>query len=211
MKKLTILIALVLLGACSPKKNSVKSNVSATIAGVPLGTACAAGSSQQKIGYIYDSSAQSSNFETRAKAMLSSYLQPSEVGSISGRQGDTTGIGFTGTVKLDANGAVVPAQTNVKITVYDSTWLYNQTADNLIEMNFNTAKGSIMSGQFNPTTGVGFLSLADSYGEIRFEGTIDAQKLSGNVTFANKTTVVGGTPASGALGQFWVNRCAFLQ
>lgn len=212
MKKLTILVALVLLGACSPKKNSLKAdNANATIAGIPVGAQCAAGTQQGLVGSIYDSSAQSMNFESRVKGLLSAYLKPSEVGNISAGQADSTGVRFNGTVKLDSNGAVIAAQTNVTITIYDSIWLTNQTADNLIEMKFNTAKASVISGQFNTSTGTGFISLKDNYGEVRFEGTIDAQKLSGNVTFQNLTTVVGGSPASGTLGQFWVNRCAFLQ
>ncbi len=219
MKKITILIALTLLAACNPKKSSTKATVgagtTATIAGVTTGVQCAStnNTSTTNTGYIFDSSANSYNFEAQVKALLSATTNPSEVGTISA-QANGTGVGFTGVVKMDSDGNIIGAQSKVTITVYDSIWYSNQTAANLIELKFDqatTTNAAVISGQFNVTTGDGFLSLKDKYGEVRFEGKIDAQNFSGTVKFQNATTVVGGSPASGTLGQFQIKRCAIFQ
>lgn len=210
MKKLTILIALTLLAACSPKKNSVKANATngtATIAGVSTGACTGVTTS---VGTIYDN-ANSYNFENQVKGLLSATTSPYEIGSISSQGNASTGVRFNGAIKLDASGNVVAAQTNMKITVYDSIWLANQTQANLIEIVFSTAKSSTITGQFNATSGDGFLSLKDQYGEVRFQGKIDAQNFSGTVSYQNATNVLGGAPASGTLGQFFIQRCAILQ
>lgn len=214
MKKLTIIIALTLLAACSPKKSGVKANVgattAATIAGVTTGTQCVGTNSSVNTGYIYDSTSNSYDFENRVKALLSATVNPAEVGTISA-QANGTGVGFTGLVKLDSNGNVIGAQSKLTITVYDSIWYMNQTEANLINLRFDPSTGSALSGQFNIQTGDGFLSLKDQFGEVRFEGKIDAQNFSGTIKFQNSATVIGGSPASGTLGQFQIQRCAIFQ
>ena len=216
MKKLLVLLALTLLAACSPKKSSVKANIGApatiNIAGVATGTQCVNTSQNQSqnTGIIIDNSGNSMNFERQVKALLSATTNPSEVGTISA-QAIGTGVGFAGLIKMDANGNIVGAQSNVTITVYDSIWQMNQTAANLIELKFLPTNGSTISGQFNVTSGDGFLSLTDKYGEVRFEGKIDAQNFSGTVRFTNTASVIGGTPASGNLGQFQIQRCAIFK
>lgn len=210
MKKLTILIALSLLAACSPKKTSVQANAvngTATIAGVSTGTCTGVTST---VGTIYDN-ANSYNFENQVKGLLSATTSPYEIGSISSQGNAKTGVLFNGAIKLDAAGNVVAANTNLKITIYDSIWLANQTQANLIEIAFSTAKSSTITGQFNMTSGDGFLSLKDQYGEVRFQGRFDAQNFSGTVSYQNSTNVLGGTPMSGTLGQFFIQRCAILQ
>lgn len=216
MKKLTMLITLTLLASCSPKKSGVKANIgaTATISGVATGIQCVSNNnSTSKTGYIYDNSANSYNFENQVKGLLSATINPSEVGTISA-QAQGTGVGFSGSVKLDSAGNVVGAQSKVIITIHDSIWYMNQIPDNLIELKFDqimAANGATISGQFNTQTGDGFLSLKDKYGEVRFDGKIDAQKFSGIVKFQNSTTVIGGSPVSGTLGQFEIQRCAILQ
>lgn len=210
MKKLTILIALTLLAACSPKKNSVKANV-ATIAGVPTGTQCATGTNQSSVGSIYDSQ-NSMNFENQVKALLSATISPYEIGSISPQSSAQTGVRFNGVIKMDANGNITGAQSRLTITVYDSIWLANQSNNNLIQIVFDPTKaGTVISGQFNISSGDGVLSLKDQYGEIKFQGRIDAQNFSGTVSFQNTASVIGGAPASGTLGQFFIQRCAIFQ
>lgn len=211
MKKLTILIALSLLAACSPKKSSVKANATSTarIGGVTTGQ-CATGTSTANVGTIYDAT-NPYNFENQVKGLLSATTSPYEIGTISGQGNAATGVRFNGVLKLDAAGNVIGAQTQIKITVYDSIWQANQTQANLIEIVFNTTKGSTIAGQFNTASGDGYLSLKDAYGEIRFTGKIDAQNFSGTVAYQNTTSVLGGTPASGTLGQFFIQRCAILQ
>lgn len=206
MKKLTIIIALVLLGACTPKKQGVKANTStATIAGMQLGT-CPM-NAQVIPGSIFDNSAQSYNFDTRVKALLSSYLLPTDVGVVSPQQNSS--VGFTGLVKLDASGNVVGTQSNVNIRIEDSLFQMGQSA--AIELKFSQTGSATISGNFNTSTGQGTLLLKDNDGQIQFTGTIDAQKFSGTVSFQNTKTVVGGAPASGPLGLFSVNNCGFFQ
>lgn len=210
MKKLLLISALTVLAACSPKNNSSRS-ATATIAGVPTGVACMNGTSSTNVGSIYDQQ-NSYDFENRVKALLSATISPSEVGSISSQSSAQTGVRFNGVVKLDGNGTVLGNQSNVSITVYDSVWLYNQTQSNLIVINFNPSKaGTVISGQFNTSSGEGSLSLRDQYGTVIFQGRIDAQNFSGTVSFQNTTSVAGGTPASGNLGQFQIQRCAIFQ
>ncbi|AGH95307.1 hypothetical protein [Pseudobdellovibrio exovorus] len=209
MKKLICLMALSLLAACSPQKSSVKSNINtttATISGTPMGQCTTSVSS---IGIIYDQT--SYNFESQVKGLLSATLSPNEVGSISGMANAATGVRFSGLVKLDGSGNVVGSQSSFKITVYDSIWQMNQTASNLIEISFTAAKGATISGQFNTQTGDGYLSLQDQYGVVRLTGKIDAQSFSGTVSYQNSVSVVGGQPASGNLGQFYIARCALFQ
>jgi len=211
MKKLTILIALTLLAACTPKRNSTQAQTNvATIAGQAIGTQCVASNNTASVGTIYDNQG-SFNFEAQVKALLSATISPNEIGSISPQGNAQTGVRFNGLIKLDASGNVVPAQSRLTISVYDSIWLSNQTASNLIQVIFDPSKGSTISGQFNLTSGDGALLLKDQYGEVRFQGKIDAQNFSGTVSFQNSVSVVGGSPASGTLGQFFIQRCAILQ
>lgn len=212
MKKLTLLVAITLLAACSPQKSAVKANVangaSATVAGVVTGQC--SGVNSNNVGTIYDNQ-NSYNFENQVKGFLSATVLPSYIGTISAQSNASTGVRFSGLIKLDASGNVLPDQTQLKITIYDSVWLANQTSANLIEISFLKNKGSTISGQFNLATGDGYLSVSDQYGEVRFEGKIDAQNFSGNVRYQNTTSVMGGAPASGTLGQFIIQRCGILQ
>jgi hypothetical protein len=212
MKKLTLVtLALFVMAGCNPKKNAVKANV-ATISGVTVGTQCTSTNQNSNVGTIYGQ-AMSLNFEQQVKALLSATTNPSDIGSISPNQSDSTGVRFSGRVKLDAAGNVVATQSKVTITIYDSYILMDNTIQPVIlDLDPSAAGKNIqISGQFNTSSGDGFISIRDQYGEIRFQGRIDAERFSGTVTFANTQNVTGGQPASGTLGQFWIQRCSFLQ
>lgn len=217
MKKLVVLISLSLLAACSPKKSSVKSNVNAAAASgsVFAGTQCPAGSTNtaNNVGSIYDTTMNSYNFENQVKLLLSATISPYDVGMISSQGNASTGVRFSGTIKLDASGNVLGGnQSSAKITVYDSFWLANQTDSNKIVLDFNPSRGGTISGQFNLQSGDGTLTLQDQYGQVTFTGRLDAQSFSGTVSFQNNVTVLQNTqPASGNLGQFYVQRCALFQ
>lgn len=228
MKKLTILIALTLLVACNPKQNGVRSNVGGRSGfnntgfnngGITTNTQCMNNSvggvtSQSNTGLIIDQS-NSLNFESQVKALLSATMFPNSIGSISasGPSVDGTGVGFTGSIRVDQNGNVISSQSSLVITVYDSIWVANQTSSNLIPISFgpNTGTNATVSGQINVSSGTGMLYLKDQYGEIRFDGHVDAQNFSGTVSFQNSTSVLGGNNASGTLGQFMIQRCALFQ
>jgi hypothetical protein len=210
MKKILILLPLLFLAACNPNKeasrSATRSNISGTIGG--LGTVqCANGTSSA--GSIYDSGSTSNSFEERVKALLSANVAATEVGQISSAPSDTTGVRFTGIIKLDSNGAVVQASSSLLIKVYDS-YVLNGSGE-AIPIEFSPAKNSQIQGQFNITTGVGSVKFSDSYGSITLNGTISAQTFSGVVQFQNSANVNGGTAASGTLGQFYVARCGIIQ
>jgi hypothetical protein len=221
MKKLTVLLALTLLAACNPKKSAVQANSgTAVIAGVSTGTQCVAttATGDSTIGAVYDTTANSYNFENQVKALLSAAISPYGVGSISPipNSADGTGVRFNGTIKLDANGNVVGSQSKLFISVYDSIYV-NDHSQGFIKVNFDPSvavadesKRPIISGSFNTQTGMGTLTVKDDYGSIVFNGTIDAQYFSGSITFQNTKTVIG-TLASGSLGQFKILRCGILQ
>jgi hypothetical protein len=218
MKKIIVLLALSLLAACSPKKSEVRAAVgtgtSATISGVTTGSCSGNASTSAVDGNIFDNQ-NSFNFENQVKALLSASTSSYDLGIINSSVSPGTGVTFAGLVKLDASGVVLGAQSKVVITIKDSIWANNKIDGNLITLKFDsattaTAKPTI-SGQFNPTSGDGYLSLKDSFGEVRFEGRIDAQNFSGTVKFQNTANVMGGQPASGTLGQFSIQRCAILK
>lgn len=212
MKKLiAIVLPLFVLVACNPSKNANKisiqnANTNSVVGGLNSST-CTNGAS--KIGTIYDSSSSATSFEERVKALLSATVAYSDIGQISSGPSDSTGIRFSGVIKLDQNGNVVPAQTSMSIRVYDSYVLNGQ--GDAIPIDFTSAKGAQIQGQFNLSTGAGYVSFTDNYGVVRFDGKLDAQNFSGTVQFQNSTNVNGGAGASGTLGQFYVARCGIIQ
>lgn len=223
MKKILLLIPLLVFVGCDPKKSTVKANVQAasgiSIAGdFNLSNQCPQGMSG--IGSIWDAGPTTASlyttagtFEDRVKALLSATVAANDIGQISGLEGDATGLRFQGVVKLDAAGNVVAANSKLLISIYDS---FVGQPDSTgakgepIKLEFIAGKSQI-SGQINMQTGLGFLSFSDTYGEVRFEGRLDAQLFTGTVKFQNSRNVNGGTPASGTLGQFKVARCGIIQ
>jgi len=235
MKKviLTAIIGFILSGCNPGSSNSNRSAV--TRNGIPVSnnqnqtgvitTTCQQG--QSTFGTIYEQSYSvqsqqyiqyNSSFEDRVKGLLSVLINPGEVGSISGYDSDTTGVRFQGTIKVDASGNVVPAQTKLYIKVYDS-YVLNGALDSNgqkyspIPISFDGKAGQNVTGQINLQTGVGSIVFSDQYGSIRFDGQYDNSGLfRGTVSYSNTVTVVQGqAPSSGILGQFYIARCAFIQ
>lgn len=211
MKKLTLLLGLIILAGCNPKKSSVKSSTTAISAAEVASLTNCNGQSTTGTGVIYDTSGTSMNFNNQVKALLSVNINPNDVGLVSNNPSDQTGVRFTGKIKLDSSGNVVQAQSSVLISVYDSNTV-NYGAE-VIKVEFVPSRGATITGQINPAGGANsFISLKDNYGEIRFENIqVSANNLSGTVRFQNNTNVTGGSPASGSLGQLFIQRCAFLQ
>lgn len=231
MKNILLLIPLLAFLGCDPKKSTVKANVqsgvptngqaaaSTNIAGdFTLSNQCPQGVSG--IGSIWDSGGtaeslytSSGSFEDRVKALLSASIAASGVGQISGLESDSTGLRFQGVVKLDAAGNVVAANSKMLIKVYDSFVGQpdsNGVKSEPIKIDFISSKAQI-SGQINMQTGQGYVSFSDSYGEVRFEGRLDAQFFTGLVKFQNAKNVNEGAPAGDTLGQFKVARCGIIQ
>lgn len=226
MKKI-ILSAIVLLGliACNNKQDNKRVN---TVARVASGTTTNANGTTNlttgsittscpntisPIGTIYGSTSSqpslydSGNFETNVKLFLSATVDPNEVGTISSNPSDNTGVRFQGIIKKDQNGNVTLNQSKIIIKVYDSLLLQNSSLQ-AIPVEINGAS----SGQFNPSTGTGYIVFKDQYGEIRLEGRYDANSFSGTVSYVNYTTVIQNqSPASGQLGQFHIASCSIFQ
>ncbi len=217
MKKyiLTALIALTVVG-CNAKKDSARTatvnrtGYGFTNGNTGYGNTCA--QNQSPIGTIYgQSSSQPSlydggSFEANVKSFLSATVDPNEVGQISSGPSDQTGVRFQGAIKLDQNGNVVLSSSRVLIKVYDSYMLQNSSLQAIpIEITQAAA------GQFNMQTGVGYVVFRDQYGEVRFDGKLDAQYFSGTVSYRNYTSVISQSPAQGQLGQFYVARCGIIQ
>ncbi len=228
MKKLFILLpSFLLVIACNPKKEAVRGNFNRDASGNIVGTFTGTNSCPQGvsgIGTIFDDGqlaqvsldSVSGNFETRVKALLSATTSSDEVGQISGSATDQTGVRFQGVVKLDTSGLVIGAQSKMLIKIYDSYVLNSQLDPNgkkyePIAIEFLPTSGSQIQGKFNLQTGEGSISFRDSYGEVRFEGRMDAQTFSGAIKFQNTRNVNGGAAASGTLGQFYVARCGLIQ
>lgn len=219
--KLTFLIALAAtMSACQPKKDTVRGNSNPLynayngVAGLgSINAVCSQGQTTQTLGAITDNT-QPATFQSRVVALLTATMQPEEVGTVGATLGDTTGVRFKGTLYLDVNGNVASSSSNVNITVYDSIWyndyMTNPSVDG-IALNFSPSTGGSITGQFSPSTGVGYFVVKDAYGEIRFDGTITSQTFSGNVTFRNYANVTGQANASGSLGQFQISTCGFVR
>ncbi len=220
MKKLLLMaLATVLLVACNQKKDPKVSAVPATTVGVnarnPVDVAtltAACSQNQFPIGTIYDTGSQqvslynSGSYEDRVKSFLSATVNPQDVGQISSAQWENTGVRFQGTIKLDTAGNVVLAQSKIIIKVYDSLLFQSSTAKP-IPVSIDTAS----AGNFNISTGTGFVVFKDQYGEVRLDGRFDAQNFSGTVSYKNYVSFDNGTPAQGQLGQFLIARCAIFQ
>jgi hypothetical protein len=219
MKKITfLLMVLGALSACQPKKDAVRaaaiSNTGLTgIAGQGLTNQCAQG--QSNLGAIYENTQTLGlSFQDRVKSLLTATMSPSEVGTVGSGLNETTGVRFAGVIKLDANGNVVQANSKLTISVFDSIWYQNSLlnpSESAILLEFDPAAGAIITGQFNLSTGAGSFSVKDQFGEIRFDGTFNAQSFSGTVTYRNTTNVTGAAAASGTLGQFLINTCGIIQ
>ena len=222
MKNVLLLtvIALAFVG-CNPNKEQSKrtSGVrSATISGNTNGTFTQSycGNNLSSIGTIYDQGTQQSlysngNFEQRVKGLLSATIDPAEIGTISSSPNDQTGVRFQGTIKVESNGTVNLQQTKILIKVYDSFVLQSASDGSNQYQPIPIEFTSAAAGQFNMQTGSGYVIFKDQYGEVRFDGNLSGDYLSGQVSFVNSANVTGGSAAQGVLGQFYVARCGIIK
>lgn len=210
MKTLSLMImtlGLIVMTSCKPAAKGTgvrvytgnqRDNVTNT-GGTPT-TPSNCPSGQSAVGTIYGSASNAANFEQQVKLFLSANMSPDEIGTISSGPTDSTGVRFSGAIKLDSNGSVNLSQSHIKITVYDSYFLSGEAAEP-IPVRIDRAH----SGQFNLQNGQGSVIFKDSYGEIRLEGRIEGQFFRGTVSYANTVHVVNGSaPASGILGDFYI-------
>ncbi|MBC7743461.1 MAG: hypothetical protein H7061_14790 [Bdellovibrionaceae bacterium] len=224
MKKISLLLLTLLAFACSPKKETgVRANTAgaAGITGVgPVVTsvcaqAAAMGGAIVDAAQIkYEPNDVMGTFEDRTKAFLTTTIAPERVGYINPQIIAGTGVSFKGVIKLEASGNVVGAQSKLTIEVRDSEYtrnlIYNRDEVPITVEFLSTNPGTVISGQFNAQTGIASINLKDNYGEVRFDGRIDAQNFSGTVTFINSVSV-SGAPMRGTIGSFSIPRCALLQ
>jgi len=219
-----LLLIFIFFSGCQPQKKSTvrattttTANISNTLGLGGLSAQCGTTSSSAVLGAIYDDTQslnQLGSFQDRVVSLLSATMYPEDIGQVSSLSTDTTtGVRFTGTIKLNTSGAVVSAQSNLVISIYDSIWQQNRISnpsEQPIKLTFNPSNGAVISGQFNTTNGLGYFTVQDQYGSVRFDGQYDAQYFSGTVTFQN-TVSVSGTATSGGLGQFKTLTCGLFQ
>lgn len=223
MKKVVLLtlIALSFVG-CDPNKETTKRTAgnarTETVAGNTntVFTQSYCGANLSSIGTIYDQGTSASlyssgNFESRVKGLLSATINPSEVGSISAGPSDQTGVRFQGTIKIESNGTVNLSQTKILIKVYDSYVLQSAQAGTNQYQPIPIEFTSAAAGQFNMQTGSGYVIFRDQYGEIRFDGNLSGDYLTGQVSYVNTANVTGQAAAQGVLGQFYVARCGIIK
>lgn len=223
MKKVLLVsfVTLLFVG-CNPKQESSKrtsgngriSTITGGVTGVFTGSYC--GNNLSNIGTIYDQGTQVSlittgSFEARVKGLLSATINPAEVGQISSGPSDQTGVRFQGQIKVESNGSVNLAQTKMLIKVYDS-FVLQSASDGTnqyqpIPIEFTSAD----EGQFNTSTGSGYVVFRDQYGQIRFDGNLSGDYFSGQVSYVNNVNVTGGSASQGVLGQFYVARCGIIK
>ncbi len=224
MTKILIIIISMCFVACSQKKDGVRTLTGHAV--ITNGTGALVGNSTcpqgvKILGSIIDSTTLKTEagdftgtFQERVNALLSTTAKPESIGLVSGFRYASTGIDFNGLIKLDANGNVLSAQSNLTFTVRDSIWADQVIWDPKalpINIIFDQGHASTISGQFNinSQSGPATLVLHDGFGDILFDGVLDAQNFSGKVRYVNSVTVVGQI-MKGPLGDFIIPRCAIL-
>lgn len=211
MTVLTLLMAYLVVG-CSPNKTTRSTYESGSVRSDVVGQnqqswPTCGNQSSSSVGTIYDSNGDI-DFENRVKLFLSAAVNPNDVGSISPMPNGSTGVRFNGAVKLDAQGNVQLSSSKISIKIYDSYVVFGGAQYAAIPIDISVAS----EGKFNPSTGTGYVVFKDKYGEVRFDGQIDAQYFKGQVSYKNYATVIANSqPASGTLGQFYIARCGMIQ
>ena len=161
-----------------------------------------------EVGMIYDSAA-GSQFRDRVAAFVSATMDPNGLGEISGDPNASTGIDLVMSVKVNAQGQVQSGST-LDLGIYDSYVGQNDQNGKLIEP-YSLHISQRVQGVANPQTGEFSVQFSDEYGAILFTGKMDQKTIQGTVQFQNSQSYIGGTPASGTLGQFVLPRCAVFQ
>lgn len=214
-----VMMIIGLLSACAPSEKSfqVKSTGVAPGAGV-----VATGSSSQylgcgsavneSIGRVYGGSSNLSEtvFTQQVKDFVSSFLSPNAVGSVSPLLGSSTGIELSGHLSFDNQGVVKVESSDLSLMIYDSHVGQLDSSTGKAIKPIPVLLNKPVEGRWDRSSGQFTVKFTDKYGDIIIAGTIQKGTTSGEIKYANKLAVDGGSPKSGTLGVFYIYSCGFI-
>lgn len=152
----------------------------------------------------------SRSFQDRVGDFVSATLAPSDLGSVSGDKNSKTNyISLTGKAKFDTNGQIIPAQSSLKILIYDSL-VGSLNSDGEAISAYPVTIEQAVSGQYDSVQQTFTVIYQDSYGNVTLTGKVNGSSISGRIDFANTAAVDSLGPRSGALGAFSISTCAFF-
>ncbi len=209
MKIVGLILAMFALAGCQKDKASV--TMSSSFMGVrgASGVQNQAAMSLSTPGVVYSDVTNQNAFQQAVAGLLSTDTPEESVGFVSCRAENNTGVFIGG--RVGVNGGVlnstswgsvgVDPNSLLLITVYHS----NAGAAGLPKLPFNRATGYI-SGQS------AIIEFSDAYGSIKMQGTFNAQRFQGTISFDNGIRYDGARPgAAGTLGYFDIGTCEFFR
>lgn len=202
------------ISACSKKdENSSSAIVTGRDArtGGPLNTS--SGSFSAVNGLVYDEYAQNDEFSNSVRKFLSTELSPQDVGYVNPLGSDDTGFFFAGhmitSIPVDTNSfsqnLMIQANSELYMQIHHK--FQNGTSTMMALMGPST--GATVSGNIQGTRAN--ITLNDSAGSVRLNGTISRNYFYGTFTYSNTKRYDGGPGSSGTVGNFMVPTCEFFQ
>lgn len=167
-------------------------------------------------GQIWRQNLSQNQFYSAVQGLVSSTIDPYSLGAVSGDVNQNTGVWFWGDVRM-AQGFFNPngnqsAQINgavaeLRIVIWDS--FAGQTVNGArvpeYPIHIRGASGTVQGNQAS-------IIFQDGYGQIRLDGTYNANYFSGTISYANSRRYDGSTPgATSSLGSFYVPTCGFFR
>lgn len=215
LRAFSLALTMVLAFSCAQQKRDRSSGTTVdSIRAADLSPTCANGVS--KAGMIYDTS---SMFQQNLQNFISGWMNPTSLGGVDGNpQSTTTGVDFKGHWAFDTSGNLIQAQSNFKISIWDTYAVQTQSTGGSyvpITVTFDAEKFSstkcqgTLTGTLNQSTKAYTVVATDCVGTIKFTGTYTSQYVDGSVTYQNKTSTTG-TVQSGALGSLRIATCGIL-
>lgn len=143
------------------------------------------------------------------QVFVSTHLAPEAMGFVSGNPSSSTGVTFSGGLKLLANGQIDAERSRLLIEISDSLvgQVDPQSGQSIqpYQVQFLKAKSAkVTSGNQMEVV------FADAFGEVTLKGQITEEYIYGTVHFKNYQSYNGSSPQQGDLGSFYVYRCGFV-
>lgn len=192
---------------------AARSSVNATgVVGTAGGGSGSCSAVAGTVGRIFDDAemASTASFEDRVKGLISGDYDPQYVGSISGVHAATsTCVLFTGTLKLDSSGQIVPSASSLAIEIHDS-YMAKLGPDGKPFGAYPIGFAQAQSGRVL-TDGSLEVVFSDNVGSLTLRGAVVQNQFVGKIYFANNTHFNQQAPASGPLGAFAINKSSLLK
>jgi hypothetical protein len=156
------------------------------------GTATSPNSSAAWSGVVYGSPQNS--FQEATEDFVSSFMNPNELGEVSGQFNQTTGVRVTAQLSTagfngnNLNGLQVSGG-NLNILIFDS-YAQSGQAEAIVISTLNFNRVEALSG------GALDFQFSDAYSTVTMWGNIQGNYFVGAIRFINKKHFNGGTPAS---------------